>query len=218
MRVYSKGSAVGYLVGYELENPNGNKIAIRFYESQSKIKVNNFLYEYQLNDVVSSKTVRNVGTVSLEELYLLEEKPLTIFNEYRLNIKFHYSPDGSHDFPGTGYVFLRPLRDFIDKSGQWIGGCYENYKDWLGLTDSVVEGALRQAGCGGKIGQRDYFYLNSEKYYIYECNLDSSFSWSSWRIALFSPTSKQAKLLGLVLGGDINIANPHISSISKTGN
>ena len=74
---------------------------------------------------------------------------------------------------------------------------------------------LRQAGCSGKIGQRDYFYIGNEKYYIYECNINPSFDWYSWRIALYSPSLNQGRLLPLVLGGDIDIANPHITLHSK---
>jgi hypothetical protein len=84
-----------------------------------------------------------------------------------MNIKFHYCPDGAHDFPGYGVVTLRPLRDFVDSSGKWIGGCKENYQDWIGAPDSNVEKALRAVGCAGKIGQRDYFYIGSDKYYLY---------------------------------------------------
>lgn len=66
-----------------------------------------------------------------------------------------------------GFVNLKPLRDFVDAKGNWKGGCFENYRDWTGSQDTVAEGALRQAGCLGKIGQRDYFYIGTEKYYLY---------------------------------------------------
>lgn len=54
---------------------------------------------------------------------------------------------------------LKPLRDFADGKGNWKGGCYENYRDWQGLEDTTPGAALRIAGCSGKIGQRDFFYL-----------------------------------------------------------
>lgn len=43
-RVYDNGKARGFLIGYELENSGGNKIAIRYYENQQKLRINNFLY------------------------------------------------------------------------------------------------------------------------------------------------------------------------------
>jgi len=52
-----------------------------------------------------------------------------------LNIKFHYCPDGQHDFPGFGIVNIVPLRDFVDSKGNWIGGCKEVYSDWSGSAD-----------------------------------------------------------------------------------
>lgn len=111
------------------------------------------------------------------------------FNQYYLKIKFHYSPDGSHDLPGFGYINLRPLRDFIDKNGQWIGGCKQAYTDWKGYTDSVVMNAIRKIGVTGKIGQRDSFSIISQgrtyNYYLYEANLYADFDWKNWRIFLF---------------------------------
>ena len=86
------------------------------------------------------------------------------------------------------------------------------------MQDTVAEGALRQAGCLGKIGQRDYFYIGSEKYYLYECNLNPNFDWESWRIALYSPSLKQAKIMGLALGNDADLANPHITLKKKNSN
>lgn len=76
-----------------------------------------------------------------------------------VKVKFHYSPDGSHDFPGMGYVNFKPLRDFVDKSGKWVGGCKENYSDWKGSSDVNVLNAMRKIGVTGKIGQRDSFTI-----------------------------------------------------------
>ena len=100
-------------------------------------------------------------------------------------MRFHYSPDGSHDYPGFGFVNIKPLRDFT-KDGKWIGGSVENYGDWRGSPDKDVEGMLRQAGCNGKIGQRDSFDILNQRYYLYECNLNQSFDWKSWRIFALS--------------------------------
>lgn len=162
--------------------------------------------------------MRNVGTVSLEEISLVKEHEESKFNQYSLNIKFHYSPDGSHDLPGYGTVRLNPLRDFVDSHGKWTGGCYQNYADWSGYKDTTAEGVMRQIGCHGKIGQRDYFYLGNDKYYLYECNLNSEFDWHNWRIVLYSASLKTAKFLPLVLGGEIDLANPHITLLEKKGN
>ena len=52
-----------------------------------------------------------------------------------------------------------PLRDFVDKNGKWIGGCYQTYKDWRGYSDNNVLNAFRKIGVNGKIGQRDSFVL-----------------------------------------------------------
>ena len=73
------------------------------------------------------KKVRNVGTPSVENIVLTRKKSVPKYNAYELNIKFHYSPDGKTDLPGTGKVRMNPLRDFTDQKGQWIGGCKENY-------------------------------------------------------------------------------------------
>ena len=53
-------------------------------------------------------------------------------------MKFHYCPDGSHDYPGFGSVNLVPLRDFVDKQGNWVGGAKEFYQDWIGNADQDV--------------------------------------------------------------------------------
>jgi hypothetical protein len=74
-----------------------------------------------------------------------------------LKVKFHYSPDGSHDLPGYGSINFKPLRDFVDKAGRWIGGCKEAYGDWKGTSDVNVLNAMRKIGVNGKIGQRDSF-------------------------------------------------------------
>lgn len=59
----------GFLVLYELENhQHGNTIAIRYYESVDKLKVNNFLYEYQLNQKIDRNNVRNIGTPSVDNV------------------------------------------------------------------------------------------------------------------------------------------------------
>ena len=79
------------------------------------------------------------------------------YNEFALKLKFHFSPDGSHDLPGYGSVNLKPLRDFIDKQGKWVGGCKQNYSDWSGIEDLITEKAIRRIGLSGKIGQRDLF-------------------------------------------------------------
>ena len=70
---------------------------------------------------------------------------------------------------------------------------------------------MRSYGCHGKIGQRDYFEFRSQKYYLYECNINPDFDWRDWRIYLYSPAEKKAIDLGINLNGDIDIANPHIS-------
>lgn len=106
-----------------------------------------------------------------------------------MKIKFHYSPDGSHDLPGYGYMNLNPLRDFIDKNGNWIGGCKENYSDWKGYTDTNVLNAMRKIGVNGKIGQRDFFSIENSgkvyRYYLYEANLYTDFDWKNWRIFIY---------------------------------
>ena len=90
----------------------------------------------------------------------------------------------------------------------------ENYGDWRGSPDKDVEGMLRQAGCNGKIGQRDSFDILNQRYYLYECNLNQSFDWKSWRIFALSLSEKRARQLPLVLDGDIDAANPHITKTS----
>lgn len=54
---------------------------------------------------------------------------------------------------------MNPLRDFVDKNKNWIGGCKENYTDWKGYTDTNVLNAMRKIGVNGKIGQRDFFSI-----------------------------------------------------------
>jgi len=56
----------------------------------------------------------NVGTPSVEDIQIKVKEYDPKFNQYRLYIKFHYCPDGSHDYPGYGQVNLMPLRDFVD--------------------------------------------------------------------------------------------------------
>ena len=99
---------------------------------------NNFYwYEYQLSSNINEKNARNVGTPNIEQADLTLSEYQKQFNQYRLTIKFHYSPDGSHDYPGEGIVNVFPLRDFT-KSGQWVGGSVQNYSDWRGIPDKTV--------------------------------------------------------------------------------
>ena len=123
-----------------------------------------------------------------------------------------------HDLPGEGFVNLIPLRDFVNGKGEWIGGCKEHYTDWKGFADVSVLQIMRTFGCEGKIGQRDFFEVENEKYYLYECNLNSEFDWKNWRIYLYSPKERKALPLNLVLDGVIDVANPHISKIYENGN
>ena len=91
------------MVLYELENhQKGNTIAIRFYENTQKLEVNNFLYEYQLIQNIDKKKVVNIGTPSVDSISLNKKESDPKYNQYKLSIKFHYCPDGSHDFPGYG--------------------------------------------------------------------------------------------------------------------
>ncbi len=133
--------------------------------------MNNFLYEYQLEQKIDGKQVRNVGTPSIDSIDLILKEYDPKFSQYYLKIKFHYSPDGSHDYPGFGYINLKPLRDFIDKNGNWVGGCKQSYTDWKGSTDSNVLNAMRKIGVTGKIGQRDSFTIQTQgkinRYYFY---------------------------------------------------
>ena len=107
-----------------------------------------------------------------------------------MTIKFHYSPDGKKDVPGYGWVDLFPQRDFVDGSGEWVGGCKQNYADWLGFTDRNVQQAISRVGVYSKIGQRDLFTLvengQTNKYYLYEVNMNKVFDWKYWRIVLYS--------------------------------
>lgn len=107
-----------------------------------------------------------------------------------MKLKFHFSPDGSHDLPGYGSVNFKPLRDFVDKQGKWIGGCKQNYTDWSGIEDLITEKAIRKIGLTGKIGQRDIFEISdgssTSKYYLYEVNMNLNFDWKNWRIVLYS--------------------------------
>lgn len=103
--------------------------------------------------------MRNLGTPSFENLSLIRQEYDHKFNSYQLDIKFHYSPDGKVDRPGYGSVVLYPLRDFVDKSRAWIGGCKENYQDWKGHVDTQLQQAIARVGPYSKIGQRDLFIL-----------------------------------------------------------
>ena len=164
--------------------------------------------------MISNQKVRNIGTPSVDNITIAKKANETRYNEWALNIRFHYSPDGSHDLPGTGYVMLNPLRDFI-KNGTWIGGVRENYGDWEGVKDSDVELAFQRIGFVGKIGQRDMFILNENgtyrRYYIYESNKNAQFSWENWRIILYSEDIRRAILIPLDFQGVVDFANPHIS-------
>ena len=61
----------GYLIAYELENhEHGNTFALRYYENYDRLFVNNFLYEYQLVQQIDGKSVRNIGTPSIDFIQL----------------------------------------------------------------------------------------------------------------------------------------------------
>ena len=127
-------------------------------------------------------------------------------NQYKLFIKFHYSPDGQKDLPGYGYVNLNPLRDFLDDKGQWIGGCKEKYSDWKGSTDTLVQQAISRIHAYSKIGQRDVFKLlengKLNTYYLYEVNMNPVFNWKDWRIILYSPQVNRAIQIPFDIGQD----------------
>ena len=73
------------LVAYELENhERGNTLAIRFYENLDKLRRNNYLYEYQLDQFIDKKQVRNIGTPSLEKISLTKSHNDPQYNEYYL--------------------------------------------------------------------------------------------------------------------------------------
>jgi len=117
--------------------------------------------------------------------------------------------------PGYGTIVLKPLRDFVDQHQNWIGGCKQNYTDWIGKSDVNVSNAIKKIGIFGKIGQRDSFtfYENGvyKKYYLYECNLNVDFNWKNWRIILYSEVENRAVPIPFVFDKVIDIANPHIS-------
>lgn len=73
--------------------------------------------------MIDGKKVVNIGTPSVEAITLTKKETDPKFNQYKLTLKFHYCPDGSHDYPGFGEVTLFPLRDFVDKQSHWMGGC-----------------------------------------------------------------------------------------------
>ncbi|CAM6001538.1 unnamed protein product [Sphagnum balticum] len=116
----------------------------------------------------------NIGTPSVDSITLIQQESDSRLNQYRLQIKYHYCPDGRNDYPGMGSVNLVPLRDFTNK-GVWVGGTKANYSDWVGVTDTKVLAAIRRLDIQGKIGQRDGFTLMeggvASRYYLYEVNL-----------------------------------------------
>jgi hypothetical protein len=100
--------------------------------------------------------VVNVGTPSVDGIECVSLSADPTHSIYRLDIRYHYSPDGSNDYPGIGSVILDPHRDFVDSKGNWVGGCKENYS-WTSRRDTAALAAIRKAGFQGKIGQRDRF-------------------------------------------------------------
>lgn len=62
---------------------------------------------------------------------------------------------------------MKPLKDFVDGEGRWIGGAKAHYEDWVGYSDKTVESLFRYIGCQGKIGQRDDFEVAGMKFYLY---------------------------------------------------
>lgn len=115
---------------------------------------------------------------------------------------------------------MKPLRDFLDKSGNWIGGCKQNYSDWKGSTDTNVINAIMKIGVTGKIGQRDSFSIISQgrtyNYYLYEANLYADFDWRNWRIFLYGETENQVMPIPFVLDKVYDLANPHINVQSSS--
>ena len=159
----------------------------------------------------------NVGTPSVEGIQVTKLSEDSKLAEFKLGIKFHYCPDGRNDFPGMGEVIIKPGRDFVDKEGRWVGGCKEDYSDWKGVSDEAVETAIRRIGMRGKIGQRDLFVLEGQKYYLYEANLGEHFDWHNWRIVLYSEKDKRAVEVPLDVRGVKDFANPHISLLGREG-
>ena len=106
----------------------------------------------------------------------------------------------------------------MDSKGQWIGGSKENYSDWKGNTDLKVQQAIARLGLYSKIGQRDLFILVEDgrpnKYYIYEVNMNKVFNWKDWRIVLYSERDNVAAEVPFSFGGDVDVANPHISLVN----
>jgi hypothetical protein len=58
------------------------------------------------------------------------------------------------------------------------------------MTDIKVQKSIAKVQNYSKIGQRDIFTLAengvTNKYYIYEVNINTTFNWKDWRIFLYS--------------------------------
>lgn len=201
-----------YFLAYEKENvKEGNRIALRYYDSIGKLKENIYNCEYILNNKVDGEKAHNVGTPSIDRIILISSGNNT--KTYKLDLKFHYAPTGDDDTPGYGSFIMKvPVNEeLVRKSGV----------EWNGYFDKAVFNAIKTAAdpVGGfsKIGQRDYFSWNGQKYFLYEANIGSKFDWKMWRIFLYSVKEKKACLLKLNIDGLIDIANPHVTLLKNSG-
>jgi hypothetical protein len=205
---YSKAGSMGSIhidsatgtafLAYELEMSGGNTVAIRRYNDIGTLVNAGYFDEFQLTRKIhvaakpntwssQSTNVTNVGTPSIES-----------FCGGDINIRCHYSPEGSHDYPAKGIVSLGSS-----------GGISKNWKHWAGFFANWVNNSLRDLGAAGKIGGRDFIVWSGTPTYIFEAQLVHD-DWSSWRPFLLVPEKLLAFRINLIIDNTPTFANPHM--------
>lgn len=107
--------------------------------------------EFQLARKIhpDAEHVQNVGTPSMQSI-----------SGNDIEIRCHFSPQGTHDYPARGIASLGSP-----------GGIITDWGSWAGFFDNWIVDQLRSLGAKGKIGGRDSILWEGATTYIFESQL-----------------------------------------------
>lgn len=205
---YSEAGSMGFIqidsatgaafLAYELEMSGGNTVAIRRYKDIGALVNHGYFDEFQLTRKIHVAAEPNTWSSNAENVTNVGTPSIDSFCGVDVNIRCHYSPDGSHDYPAKGIVSLGSS-----------GGISEHWCHWAGFFSNWVNNSLRVLGAAGKIGGRDFIMWGGTPTYIFEAQLVHD-DWSSWRPFLLIPEKLQAFQINLIIDETPTFANPHI--------
>ena len=200
-------------LAYELERPEGNRVALRLYKSKHHLLRNEWVREVQMNNELKGAghkqgdrlvKAQNMGTPSISSIVELEGR-------YSLSVQFHYYI--TSDIPGEGII------DFPQEGG---GVVSDNYPWWEAKFSEDANNAIRIANAIGKIGQRALLhpsYAKDDTFLLYEAQMaeagEDDCGWLSWRLFLHQHGKEGGAVrLNLSMPDHLQtFANPHANVV-----